>query len=416
MPGRFVPRRSGFLKSTRLASSFGNYDGKEPSAELLEKGFQLAYFLYPDYSVAIDILGGALEKLEVQCQRERKRLFWRDKHPSQPVRRITRKDSDLLQWLIMLEAEKHETEQERTGSPSRKDMIVRYIKHLVQITTAMSSFYVNVGLNRLLRSYSTSEAQFTYEMLSHRYLGPDEYRRAKAVLMDRINSRFSKFLKVTRVEHGELRFETCDDQQRWASLVNKCLKAFTPWSTEGLCSEFTTISTDSKFVPAEAGRDDVDQNEREMNWCHVLLEPTCCERLMKELALEMPDRRLSLPKFFMLEKSQKSDDNGTEGRSSVLSQEARDVLRKRLTESEGRRGKLRARSVSLVVDGVHRAQLDLASKGQLQIDLEAGANLIEVLAEDDNGSLLIATHFISYVGNAFEFSKGTAILTSGKLD
>jgi len=112
-----------------LATTFGNYDGKELSTESLEKGFQLAYFLFPDYATAIDILSGALEKLEVKCQRQRKRLFWRDKHPAQPVRRMTRKDSDMLQWLILLQAEGYETEQERAGSPSTKDMIVRYIKY-----------------------------------------------------------------------------------------------------------------------------------------------------------------------------------------------------------------------------------------------------------------------------------------------
>jgi hypothetical protein len=36
----------------------------------------------------------------------------------------------------------------------------------VQITTPYSSFYVNVGLTRLLYNYSTSEAQRIYEMLT----------------------------------------------------------------------------------------------------------------------------------------------------------------------------------------------------------------------------------------------------------
>lgn len=410
-------RRSRFLESNRLATTFDNYDGKELSTESLEKGFQLACFLFPDYATAIDILSGALEKLEVQCQREKKRLFWRDKHPAQPVRRMTRKDSDMLQWLILLEAEEYEIEQERAGSPSTKDMIVRYIKYLAQITTAMSSFYVNIGLTRLLHNYSTSEAQYTYETLTHRYLGPDEYRRAKAALMDRINKRFSKFLKVTRVQHGELRFEACDDQQRWGRLVNECLKAFTPWSTEKLCSELTTISSNSKLVPPEIGADDADQNAREMNWCHVLLEPTCYGRLMKELALDMPENRLSLPKFSMLEKSEKSDDSGTrQNRAAALSQDVRDALRKRLAETEQRRRKWRGRSASVIVDGVPRAQLDLVSKGQLQINIEEGANLVEIRGEDDHGSLLLATHFISYAENAFEFSKATAVLNNSRLE
>ena len=50
-------------------------------------------------------------------------------------------------------------------------MVVRYIKHLVQITTGASSFHVNIGLNRLLRSYSTPEVQQFYELITERYPG-----------------------------------------------------------------------------------------------------------------------------------------------------------------------------------------------------------------------------------------------------
>src|SRR5215467_13685859 len=80
----------------------------EAPPELLQQGFELAYFLIPERAAAIDILARALEKLRVLSRREMKRLYWRDKHAERPVRRIARSDMDMLQWLIMFESEKDE--------------------------------------------------------------------------------------------------------------------------------------------------------------------------------------------------------------------------------------------------------------------------------------------------------------------
>ena len=98
-----------------------NWDAtkSDAPAELLQRGFELAYFLIPDRVTAIDILTRALEKIRARSRREMKRLYWRDKHAERPVRRIARSDMDMLQWLIMFEAEQDERAQERAGSISQ---------------------------------------------------------------------------------------------------------------------------------------------------------------------------------------------------------------------------------------------------------------------------------------------------------
>jgi hypothetical protein len=69
-----------------------------------------------------------------------------------PVRRIAHSDVDMLQWwLIMFEAEQDKRAQELAGSISSGGMAIHYIKHLIQITTAFSSFYVNVGCDPVTR-------------------------------------------------------------------------------------------------------------------------------------------------------------------------------------------------------------------------------------------------------------------------
>src|SRR5438309_4535006 len=146
-------KRSSFSPQLQVtALPIRNWDATKSNAppELLQRGFELAYFLIANRSTAIDILIRALEKIRARSRREMKRLYWRDKHAERPVRRIARSDMDMLQWLIMFEAEQDERAQERAGSVSSGSMAIRYMKHLIQITTALSSFYVNVGVSRLL--------------------------------------------------------------------------------------------------------------------------------------------------------------------------------------------------------------------------------------------------------------------------
>lgn len=406
------------LQLHRLAVPGGNWDAtkSEPPPELLQLGFELAHFLVPDRSSAIKILTRAVEKLRVRSHREMKRLYWRDKHAERPVRRIARSDVDMLQWLILCESEQEERTQERIGAVSPMRMAIHYVKHLVQITTALSSFYVNVGITRLLHNYSTSEAQRIYERLTSRYLGPDEYRRAKSALMDKISERFAGFVKIARVDHGELRFETSDQQQELAETVADCLKAITPWSTRASCAQFMTGNGGDIKLKAPYRDAKTDQNEMELRCCHTLIEPTCYSRLMEDLAFDQPETKLALPSFVMPEKPEKNGDNNTQPpRPPELSQEDIDHIQRRLAMADARRRNINPRTVKIFIDGVEHTRFDLTQKPQLQIALEAGASLIEVRGEDDRGALLLTTHVISYANNAFEFSTATAQLSSGKL-
>lgn len=385
-------------------------------AELLQRGFELACFLIPHRSTAIDILTRALEKLRARSRREMKRLYWRDKHAERPVRRIARSDMDMLQWLIMFEAEQDERVQERTGLISSRSMAVRYIKHLIQITTALSSFYVNVGVSRLLHNYSTSEAQRVYEMLMSRFLGADEYRRAKSALMDRMSERFAGFLKIARVDHGEFRFEPSDNQEQWVDAVSDSLSLFTPWSTQGHCAQSVSMNGGTKFKAAQKAAD-TDQNESELRCCHILIEPTCYDQLMEDLAFDAPETRLALPRFIMPDKEEKSDDsNAQPPRPPELSQEDLDLIQRRLAMTDARRRNANPRIVTIMIDGMEHARFDLAQKHQMQVGLEAGASLIEIRGSDERGDLILATHFIPYANDTFESSRGTAKLGAGKLE
>jgi len=121
--------------------------------DLLRRGFHLAHFIVSDRTTALRILSDATSKLEVYRTQEKKRIYWRHKYLKRKITRVIRQDNDMLQWLIYLEAEKHEQQHEQASLSTIDDLVIRYIKYLAQITTPMSSFYVNIGLQRLLHNY-----------------------------------------------------------------------------------------------------------------------------------------------------------------------------------------------------------------------------------------------------------------------
>ena len=307
--------------------------------------------------------------------------------------------------------------EEHAGVSSSEQMVVRYIKYLVQFTTTLSSFHVNIGVTRLLYNYNTAEAQAVYELLTSRFLSPDIYRRAKAVLMDRLGQRFDGFLKTTRTEHGEVRFETAEDQTGWLALVDRGLTIFTPWSTRGLCSRVSTIFAENEMANPLHRNTDADLNDLEMRCCHLLIDPCCYQRLLHHLCLESPATKLALPRFFMSEKYGGSNNNGNpETPVTGLSREEMDRIQERLAASESRRRTMDPPFVTVVVDGHELGRLDLRRQKQFVCELEAGAALIEIRTKDGLEDIALATHFISYANDGFEFSKSRSAVGHGRVE
>lgn len=384
---------------------------------MIKRCFELAYFIFPDRSTALEIVIDALEGVRLQCQRERKRFYWRYTHRKNPVRRISWDNSDLLQWMIMYSSEDYERVQEQAAGQSLADMVIRYIKHLVHSTTSMSSFYVNVGVSRLLYNYSTPEAQELYRVLAQRKLAGDEYRRAKRTLMEKMSRRFPEFLKTVRAQYGELKFDVYEEQQRWVGLASECLCAFTPWSTEGRCREFVAANGRGNSWVGDRNKAD-DRNSAEVKWCHALIEPTCFSRLVKQLEFQSPETKLAVPRFHMQEKGRRMDGGSGNAKRQApeLLQEDFELVEARLAANDQRRNEIKSRYFSVVIDRVERARFDATYSGQLDIAIEEGVNLVEVRGEDDSGKLLLATHVIHRGPDGVQGSKGTVFLNTGELD
>ena len=135
--------------------------------EMLNKAFALAYFIHGDRRIALRITTEAMAKLEVATTAQYKRLYYRptgrSSHQQGDAKRskVSFSDLHLLQRLVYIESEQHEKQKEQAGdsvSINEEDMIIHFIKHLVKITLRRNSFYVALGLSRLLHNYSTPEA------------------------------------------------------------------------------------------------------------------------------------------------------------------------------------------------------------------------------------------------------------------
>ncbi|HEY6307493.1 MAG TPA: hypothetical protein VI488_13660 [Candidatus Angelobacter sp.] len=384
--------------------------------DLLERSFQLAYFIFPSRAVAVRILSGALNKLKTQRGRENRRAYWRDKYLKRGITRISREEQDALQWLILFESDRFEKEQENAGGQTPESMAIRYIKNVVRMTTAMSSFYVNVGIHRLLHNYSTAETQRLYETVTERYLGADEYRRAKGALMGKLERRFGRLLRTCRTQHGELRFEPSQDQERWADLAEACLRAFIPWSTTRSCPVPSDFGAETAMLPPQlvgATAEKMDHDQVEINRCHAFIDPVCYSRLTRALAFDPPEKKLALPRFFM-ENTASHNNPDQSQQAPPLTPEERKSVSSQLSAEAARRRKAAAQFVTLAVDGVQCAEMDLSAGSERALEIEEGAELLEIRTSYQGDEVLLATHRVPYTeAQGIAPSRATIFLKGG---
>jgi hypothetical protein len=329
----------------------------DPSDSVLQRAFELAYFICPDRDRATRIVVASMAKLEVAVAVQDKRLYYRplaDRLRRPAIRRRNRVSFDepqLLQRLIYIESEPYEREDEaRPGEADEHDLVVHYIKHLVRLTTKRNSFYVNLGINRLLYNYTTAETMGIYNVVvqdPERVKDDYYYRSRKTVLMGELQARFGDLLSVVRVHRGEERFESRSSSAPVLSLVRECLERFTPWGTS--CVVPRRFDPHLETVPSLEVRREAEQNAVELNRMHSVLHPECFHRLVAALGLEAGGR-LDLPRLLPRNGSPPSR-NRNDRRPPPLQGQELDCLKGLLTEQARRRRQSRRGILRLYVDG-----------------------------------------------------------------
>lgn len=376
--------------------------------QALNKAYRLAYFLHQDKATAIRIVAAATLKLNVAMAAQSKRLYYI------PVGRFSRGESrrtdgirnkalfsdlHLLQRLVYVESEPYEREKERAAQvapASEENLLVYFVKHLVRITTKRNSFYVTLGVSRLLHSYSTLETMELYNAVigePERVKDDYYYRSRKAVLMHEMYQRFGQLIRASRQRRGEERFETQPGSNEQRSLVRECLRLFAPWDTQcHVPSDFDPLKS---VIASLTSKSSAEENEVEVNRIHAVLHPQCFERLVAAFGYGPPAERIELPRFFS---DQTNDQPPPQQRNppADLSAEELAEIDDMLAEQAGRRRRSSPDAVlRIMVDGVERGRLNPAEQSSISFSAAEDAELIEVKTTDVDGELLLATYLLN---------------------
>jgi hypothetical protein len=388
--------------------------------ELVDLAFQLAYFIHDDRAIAMHIAIAALRKLKVASTAQGRRVYYTPTGQSgyRAARtKVSLGELHILQRLVYIESEIYErlAEEKQSESLGQMDLIIRFIKHLVRVTIKRNSFYVSLGLCRVLYNYTTAEAMEIYgtvvqdpERARENYY----YRSQKAGLMRELKERFGEMLSIRKAKYGEERFQAQQDSHPYLELVRACLLRFMPWQSKCVLPvDFDPIKR--VILPLLFQGDHPDEEHSiELNRIHTLLHPTCFHRLVLALRLDSPDQRLEVPYFFLA-----NDDPGSLGRRlnpPSLSDEELNVISERIAKESARRKKNSGKLLSILVDGIERDRLDLNRASHLRLEIEAGTELIEVRSLDSLEETLLATNLMIHDEAGVVTSKSEVILEGGQ--
>jgi hypothetical protein len=390
---------------------------KVSTEQVLNQAYRLAYFLHQDKGTAVQIVAAATLKLNVAMAAQSKRLYY------VPVGRFSRGESrrtdairnkalfsdvHLLQRLVYVESEPYERQKERAaqlappdvhaaGDPtSEEDLLVYFIKHLVRITTKRNSFYVTLGVSRLLHSYSTLETMEIYNAVigePERVKDDYYYRSRKAILMHEMSQRFGQLIRACRQRRGEERFETQQGSSELRSLMRECFRLFTPWDTQ--CPVPRDFDPLKSVIASLASKRSADENEVEVNRIHAVLHPDCLERLVAAFGYRPPAEQMEVPRFFLDQSDDQSPPRPRNAPAELSADELAEISHL-LDEQAGRRRRSSPTGVlRIMVDGVERGRLNPAEQSSISFSANEDAEIIEVKTTDSSGDLILATHLLT---------------------
>ena len=366
----------------------------------MNRAFELAYLIIGDRMTAIRIVVAAMDSLKVASSIQVKRHAYvpMGRAASRAARnKVSLSTIHMLQRLVYVESEIYERLLEQVeGALTQEDMVIHYLKHMVRIATKRNSFYVSLGLARLLYNYTTPEAAEIYNLVLQ---DPDRirddyyYRSRKARLLHELKERFGNLVQTYRSNQQEERFQTHEDSGSYVGLVKECLMRFTPWGT--------TCVLPASFDPAKnillpflfKGDNPDEEHTVEINRIHTLLHPPCFKRLVLALGLDPPNRRLGVPYFFI----SGGDRGTTDDRFNPpgLTEQELNAIKSSLNRKGARRRRKSGQSLRVYVDGVERARLELAQASRIRLEVGDDAEVIYVWAADAQEDILLASHFLA---------------------
>ncbi|MEM7585704.1 MAG: hypothetical protein AAF560_20105 [Acidobacteriota bacterium] len=284
-------------------SNASTHDSEAPRLAHWNQAFRLAYFIWPDRSIALQILIKALALLDAECAQQDRRSEYR---PLQRRTRTSKTRPQLLQHLVLCEVDAPDLFLPSTRSVelrrtfTEEDLIVRYLAHLVRISWRRSSFYVSLAIGRILHEYSTAETRAVTELVTQ---DPDRlrddaiYRQGKRLLMNEVRRHFQPMLRVHRTARGEMRLLSRRPNPSERRLIHDTLRLLIPWGTS--CALPVRFDPLLEELPGLRCSDDDPDAEHpvDMRRIHTLLHSACFGRATRSIGLDAPEDRLVVPCF-----------------------------------------------------------------------------------------------------------------------
>jgi len=239
--------------------------------EEMQQAFDLAYILHPRPDVALRVTIDACDFLTVlegnQARRRRSAKHWKTAIPSEM----------LLQIAVFVVSDRRERDQESPRPrlepkylPTRDDLVVRYLKHLILKTALLNWRYAAIGIGCLLYSYKPSD-------IADLLLFESEENNLRKIKMRIARDLCDRFAHSGVVPQGTKSVRTRPANEHDRLLVRQTLEAFTPWQS-------------SHIKPAAPGAllletlFDKTNTISDWNLKHALIDPQCAgfERLVCE--------------------------------------------------------------------------------------------------------------------------------------
>ena len=215
------------------------------------------------------IANTAVRRLPSAIAAQDKRLYYMNRERST---KVWLDETQLLQQLVFASSDRIERSDESRRAPEAGELLIRYLKHLVWISTRRNAFHVAIAVARLLYGYTTPETAEIYCRLADdpEKIADDAYYRArKRFLVQEIHERFPRAI---RVDGGTIAGVRAAGETR--TLVEQSLEAFAPWE-----------------IPCDAAI------RGELPLMHVFLHPRCFRERVMALAWPDPSPRLQVPAF-----------------------------------------------------------------------------------------------------------------------
>ena len=393
--------------------------------------YELAYFIHVNKETACFVAEDALDHLPVMLGKQetyRKPSgllsgFWKGGERSRPIRRtIKLNEPQMLQWLVYQHSESWEREAERGEGlylPTEEDMIVRYLEHLVFTTLRLGSFYVSLAICQLLHEFDRRQTRLFYDILtqsdSARMKDMGYIGKQRLELLRKISQRFDGMIEITKTPRGERLIVTQPTTGSIFTLVNECLRRFTPWETDCIIESGFDVTDIPGLYFSGA---DSDEDRIEMARIHTVVDPDCFAQFaagLRQYARALPadsldkgcnfdsTNQLAVPQF---SNSSSGSSRGDRFPPPALTKADYVRLQRTLDARAHRRKHFTPNRLSVYVDSTQTKSIDLSRTNRVEFSIGPEAGVIEVRALDEKETLTLATLLVEFdripVGSTFK--------------